>query len=40
MKKVIGMLMIVCICFLLGLSVRWGRERDVSLVSYFSSEEV
>ena len=36
MKKVIGMLMVIFICILLGLSVRWGRERNVSLVSSFN----
>lgn len=32
MKKVFGILMVACICIALGLSVRWGRECDVSLV--------
>lgn len=34
MKKVFGILVISCICILLGLSVRWSRERGVSLVDF------
>lgn len=34
MKKVFGILVISCICILLGLSVRWGRERGISLVDF------
>ncbi len=33
MKKVLGILLLSCICILLGLSVKWGREQRVSLVS-------
>jgi len=36
MKKVIGMLMVVFICILLGLSVKWGKESDISLISSFN----
>lgn len=32
MKKVIGILAIVCICVLLGISVEYNRENDVSLI--------
>ena len=32
MKKVFGILLLSCICILLGLSVRWGRDRGLSLV--------
>lgn len=32
MKKVLGILMLACVCIALGLSVRWSRDRDVSLV--------
>ena len=31
MKKVLGILAISCICILLGLSVRWNKDKDVSL---------
>lgn len=31
MKKVFGILIISCICMLLGLSIKWSRERNVSL---------
>ena len=33
MKKVLGILLISCICILLGLSVKWSIERNLSLVS-------
>lgn len=33
MKKVFGILVISCICILLGLSVRWSKEKGLSLVS-------
>ena len=36
MKKVLGILLLSCICILLGLSVRWNKERDVSLVTSFA----
>ncbi len=32
MKKILGILMVVCICIALGISVGWFRERDVSMV--------
>ena len=32
MKKVLGILLLSCICMLLGLSVKWSRDKDVSLV--------
>lgn len=32
MKKVFGILMVACICIALGLSVKWSRDRNVSLV--------
>ena len=32
MKKVLGILLLSCVCILLGLSVRWSRERGLSLV--------
>ena len=35
MKKVFGILTVACICIALGMSVRWNRERDVSLVCGF-----
>ena len=31
MKKIFGILIISCICMLLGLSIRWSKERNVSL---------
>ena len=34
MKKVLGILLLSCICILLGLSVKWSRDRNISLVSY------
>ena len=33
MKKMIGVLVVSCMCILLGLSVKWGRERRLTLVS-------
>ena len=33
MKKIFGILMVTCICIALGLSVRWSRDSDISLVS-------
>ena len=33
MKKVFGILVLSCMCILLGLSVRWSRAKDISLVS-------
>ena len=33
MKKVLGILGVALICMLLGISVEWARESDVSLVS-------
>ena len=39
MKKVIGILVLTSFCILLGLSVDWSRERDVTLVGAYSAEE-
>lgn len=33
MKKMLGVLVVSCMCILLGLSVKWGRERRLTLVS-------
>ena len=33
MKKVFGILLLSCVCMLLGLSVKWSRSRNVSLVN-------
>lgn len=38
-KKVLGILVLTSFCILLGLSVGWSRERDVSLVSVYAAEE-
>ncbi len=32
MKRVIGILVVSCICILLGLSVKWNKEKGLSLV--------
>lgn len=32
MKKVLGILFLVCVCIALGLSVKWFREQNTSLV--------
>ena len=32
MKKVVGILVISCICIMLGLSVKWSKEKNLSLV--------
>ena len=32
MKKIFGILALSCICILLGLSVKWGRDKALSLV--------
>ncbi len=32
MKRIFGIFMLACVCLALGLSVRWGREEEVSLV--------
>ena len=39
MKKVFGILMVACICLVLGISVRWYRDMDVSLVTSDISRE-
>ena len=39
MKKVLGILLISCICLLLGLSVRWSKEKNISLVSRIEFSE-
>ena len=31
MKKVFGILIVSCICLLLGLSIKWSKERNISL---------
>ena len=33
MKKLLGILLLSCVCILLGLSVRWNRDKNLSLVS-------
>lgn len=33
MKRVLGILGVVLICMLLGISIEWARESDVTLVS-------
>lgn len=38
MKKVLGILIISSFCIILGLSVRWSREKNVSLVSCLSEK--
>ena len=40
MKKVVGILVISCICIMLGLSVKWGREKDLSLVDPLNKLEL
>lgn len=32
MKKILGIVALAGVCMLLGLSVRWSRERDLTLV--------
>ena len=40
MKKILAILALSCICILLGLSVKWNKDRDVSLVSVACEEEI
>ena len=35
MKKIFGILLLSCVCILLGLSVKWGRESKLTLVSTY-----
>ena len=34
MKKVFGILVLSCICILLGLSVKWSKEKNISLAAF------
>ena len=40
MKKVLGILILSVVCILLGLSVKWSREKDVSLVDPLDHTEI
>lgn len=40
MKKVFGILFLSCLCILLGLSVKWSREKDVSLVDPLEKSKI
>ena len=40
MKKVFGILIISCICLLLGLSVKWSKERNISLAVSDNNTEI
>lgn len=40
MKKILGILLLSCVCILLGLSVRWSREKNISLVSLDNNTEI
>ena len=40
MKKVLGILVLSCICILLGLSVKWSREKDISLIDPLDKTEI
>lgn len=40
MKKILGILVLASVCMLLGLSVRWSREQDVTLVSGVYTDEI
>lgn len=40
MKKVFGILVLSVVCILLGLSVKWSREKDLSLVSAKLNTEI
>ena len=41
MKKILGIVALAAVCMLLGLSVRWSKERDLTLVlSEHSGETV
>ena len=40
MKKVFGILIISCICLVLGLSIKWSKERDISLAVSTNNNEL
>ena len=40
MKRFFGILLLSCICMLLGLSVKWSRANDISLVSEMADAEI
>ena len=40
MKRVIATLVVSCICILLGLSVKWNKEKGISLVGYVEKSEL
>lgn len=40
MKKILGILLLSCVCILLGLSVKWSREENISLVSLDNNAEI
>ena len=40
MKKILGILVLASVCILLGLSVEWSKERNVTLVSAEQGEEI
>lgn len=40
MKKVLGILLLSFVCILLGLSVRWSREQNVTLVSAYENDGI
>ena len=40
MKKIIGILALSCICILLGLSVKWSKEKDISLIDPLNKSEI
>lgn len=39
MKKVFGVLMVTLLSILLGISVRWSRERNISLITSMTYTE-
>ena len=40
MKKVLGILALSCICIMLGLSVKWSRDKSISLISMLENTEI
>ena len=40
MKKVFGILIISCICLVLGLSIKWSKERNISLAVSTNNKEL
>ena len=40
MKKILGILVLTTVCILLGLSVGWSREKDITLVSEHTLTEI